>query len=373
VFTVNVNSTRYDKYESLSFSRNIENNVGEFSLIVTDTSPRNLGVQVNDLIQILLDDIICFTGFIDKITISGGIDGRRIDISGRDTCADLVDGSIPDAAKVFKGKVSLMQVINKTMSSLGMQNKVTDTTKSRDGSKQVLNQKISDAGENAMSFIAKLAARHQVWVVANEAGNLDIMRAGERVSDLNLVFMFNGNGVNNILQASLEIDGTQLFNKIKVRGQSGVGYQSIDTGTKFDDLSGEAFELNARKSRYLEIKSSEVMTSTELKKRAIDEINLRKAKAFVYTVKVNYFKTKTNKLVRIGDVVNVQDEAREVFGSFIVAAFNVAFDLSSGTIVDLTLAPISAYQIVEIEDSSNKSTVGRKKGWHKKSEVKSNA
>lgn len=375
MWSVTINGKKYNLYQSFRFSRDIENNVGAFSFTASDRSPQSDGIFANDEIRIMYKDQVVMTGWIDDIDMKGGLDGRIVEVSGRDQLCDLVDSSIPDDAKVSTGSPSLMSVCQQVMRSLGLPYNIYDTTKDGAGSLPVKNQKVADAGEMAMGFLAKLAARHQVWLVADENSNLKIMRAGESKSDLRLFYLIDKPNNTNIINANYRIDLSQLYRRIRVVSQTAAAYETVEytkgkatdgdsvftaptaatTGTKRKRVSdgthifGEATDTFARPTRYLEIRASEVMTNADCQKRAQDEVNSRHAKAFSYTAEIAFFESRKGNILRLGDVVGLVDEVRNVKGFMIVGGFDVTFDIDGGTKVTVRLAPPEAYQIVDAQ------------------------
>jgi len=348
-FTVQLNDQPYVEFTKLTFSRSIDVNVGQFSLDGTykSDSPQALA---GDNIKIFFDGKIAFTGVIDKISIKSSRDGTKVTYSGRDLLCDAVDSSVPDSVKVQKGEISLKSVCEKYLKALGLELKVADNTKEKVGNKPVRKQETND-GQKMLHQLSKYAATYQAWLVADEESNLTIMRAGELDLDCPFYYLKNGNGKNNILDASLDVDTTQIFSKVKVRGKGSIAFD-VSTQSTDDvvDISGSFYDDDARPTRYLEIKLADTVSAQTAKKRAIDEVNMRKAKAFDYRIETNFFNTRDGGMVKIGGVCMVEDEIRNVSGRMIIRAFDVTFDREGGTSTSLSFAPPEAYSIVDIED-----------------------
>lgn len=366
-----VNDTVYDKWRSFKFSRSIDGNCGQFSLPITNTYPRELPIQGNDEVKIYLGDKIVFTGWVNTLSDSGSLDGSVIDIGGNDKTIDLVDSSVPDKAKNTKGQLTLKQMCEQVIKSIGLDVKVIDATSEKLGDKKVTAQKTADSGEKCLSFLVKMATKFQVWLVTDEESNLVIMKAGEVNSNHELYYLQNGKNKNNILDACFDIDLRQLFNQIKVRGQKSLGFNADSkNAADFADVNSHYFDLDARESRYLEVKAKENMSKAEMQQRAKDEVNFRKAKAYKYKCTLNSFLTKDGNLLRLGELIKVEDEKRGISGLFIIKSFDVSFDLDKGTTVDLELAPKEAYQTVDLDANYEKlNSKGKKVRKAKKKNV----
>lgn len=347
-FTVQLNDKPYVEFTKVTFSRSIDVNVGQFSLDGTykSDSPQALA---GDNIKIFFDGKIAFTGVIDKISIKSSREGTSVTYGGRDLLCDAVDSSVPDSVKVQKGEMSLKAVCEKYLKALGIELQVIDNTKEKIGNKAVRKQETNE-GQKMLSQLSKYAATYQAWLVADEESNLTIMRAGELELDCPFYYLKSGNGKNNILDASLDVDTTQIFSKIKVRGKGSIAFD-VSTQSTDDvvDISGSFYDDDARATRYLEIKLADTINAQTAKKRAIDEVNMRKAKAFDYRVETNFFNTRDGGMIKIGGVCMVEDEIRNVSGRMIIRAFDVTFDRESGTTTSLSFAPPESYSIVEIE------------------------
>lgn len=372
-WTIKLNGKQFDRWKSFTFSRAIKDNVGKFSLVSSDKNPKDSPLAGNDKIEIFYKEQKCFTGFVDTVAVKGGRDGGSIiQFDGRDPLCDVVDSSLPDKAKSKKGGLTLIATIDGVFKALGIEGiKIIDKTKDKLGNKTVKLQKTGDSGTNAMDYLAELAASLQVWLISDEDGNLNIFRAGDVAANMEFYYLLNGKGKNNILDASLEIDLSQVFAKIKVRGKGSIAFDvSPKDAADLVDINGEHFDDWARPARYLEVKSDDIKTKAQAQQRAKDEVNSRRAKAFVYRVETNIFTDKDGKIFSLGQTMQINDEARQVSGKHIIGEFAVNFDRESGTQTSITFAPSEAYQIVDIDQRQEKAGQTKK---HIKKQAKAKA
>lgn len=373
-FTVNINSKPEANWTKLDFSRSIDENVGKFSITGT-LSAKDSKIQAGDLCDIFYGSSKkkVFTGVIEKISISSSRRGAVITYSGRDVICDAVDSSVPDKVKNKKGDMSLKSYAELLISSLGLTNKVIDTTKDQSGTKVVKQQKTVEPGQKVMDTLAKFAAKQQVWLVANENSDLEIMRAGELTLNTGYYYLTEGKGKNNVIDSTLDIDTAQLYNKIKVRGKGSVSFEinaEAETVVDLTDVNGDSSDENGRATRYLEIATNDTLTKAEAKQRAIDEVNLRKAKSLDYRITTNFFNTRDG-FIRVGGVVDVDDDVMYVSGKMLIKSFSVNYSKSDGTRVDIALTAPEAYSIVEIDKRQEKTAKHSK--HTKKSKTKSPA
>lgn len=355
MFRVLLDGKDFDRWTRLSFDRAMDTNCGNFSIEASDKNPKDSPLQANNKVEIFWDNQVCFTGYVDTLDVSGNRgDGSKITYGGRDTLSDAYDSSMPDKGKNKKGTYTLKSACEEALKLLGMKNKVIDTTKDKVGDKKVKQQK-TESTSKVLESLAKMAAKLQVWLVANEDGDLEIMRAGERVNECNLYYLLDGDGKNNILDAALKIDLQEIFSKIKVRGKGSITFDiSSKDAADLVDINGSHYDDNARPTRYLEIKSSETMNKAQVAQRAKDEVNLRRAKAFEYVVKTNFFTGKDKKILRLGGTHIIEDELRQVSGKYLLRGFSVDYERDGGTDVTLTFAPPEAFQIVDVDERQEK-------------------
>ena len=368
-WTVMVNGKEFTRYKSFGFSRDIKNGCGEFSVVTTNTLPKDYPIQLNDKLEILYRNIVVFTGVGDKLKCSGGLDGNTIELSGRDWgICDLLDSSVPDSVKKLKGSVSLRMLTEACIKALGLTFKLIDKSKDKLADKKVKQQQTAESGQKIGDFLAKFAAKNQLYLFASPTGDLLVYKTEEspKRNSTTLVYGYSENASNNVLSASYEIDMTDVFASLKVRGQGAVGYDAkANKESDSVDVNDKAFDFNARPTRYIEIKLSEPTTNDNAKKRAVDEVNVRNARAHKYECEVPFFWDKEKKPYEIGDVFPVDDVMHQCFGDYLLGGFSVGFDIDGGTKASLKFSPPAAYSVVEFDEKSEKQKKGKGKKFVK--------
>lgn len=358
IWSVLVNGEQYLQYKSFSFSRNIKNQCGEYSLVTTNTRPIDYPVQLNDEIVLKFGDVTVFTGWGDRLQCNGGISGTEIEVTGRDkNICDLVDSSVPDSVKNIKGKVSLRKLAESCMSALGIKSRLIDNTKDKLSDKSEEQQQTARSGQTIGDFLAKFAAKNQLYLIADSSGDLIVYKteSTNSRSTQKLIYGYSDNRHNNVLDASLEIDLTEVFAKIKVRGQGAIGYsKEKNKSSKSVDVHGDASEMNARPTRYLEIAIDEPTTTANATQRAIDEVNLRNGRSLKYRVHLPFFWDTNGSPFEIGQLFEIEDDLHQIMGSYLLVAFAVNFDIDAGTSAMLEFAPPSAYSVIEFDTKSER-------------------
>ena len=360
-----VNGAVFTRYKSFNFSRNIKNQCGEFSIITTNTAPIDYPIQLNDEVKILYNNQVVFTGMGDRFKSSSGMSGRAIELNGRDKAVgDLIDSSVPDSVKNIKGAVSLRRLCEACLKALNIEAKVIDRTQEKLADKTVKQQQTAESGQNAGDFLAKFAAKNQLYIFADENGNLVIYKTDENTykNSKKLIYRHSESSENNIAEPSFEYNLSNVFAKVKVRGQGSVGYEaSANSDHKSTDINADSYNFDARPTRYTEISLSEPTTVDNAQKRAIDEVNLRNAQAQKYTCKSFYFWDDEQRPFNIAELFQINDEDSLYQGEYLLAGFSVNFDIESGTQVDLEFAPAAAFAVIEFDSTTDKQKHGTKK------------
>ena len=363
-WSIMVNGSLFTRYKSFSFSRNIKNQCGQFSIITTNTAPIDYPIQLNDEVKIIYNNQIVFTGVGDRFKSSSGMNGRMIELNGRDKgIGDLIDSSVPDSVKNIKGAVSLRKLCEACISALKIDARVIDRTKEKLADKTEKQQQTAKSGQAIGDFLAKFAAKNQLYTFADENGNLVIYKTDGNThkNGKKLIYRHSESSENNIDETAFEYDLSNVFAKVKVRGQGSVGYEaSANSDRKSTDINADSYDFDARTTRYTEISLNEPTTAANAQKRAIDEVNLRNAQAQKYTCKTYYFWDDEQRPFNIAEIFQINDEDNLCQGEYLLAGFSVNFDIESGTQVDLEFAPPAAFAVIEFDHKTDKQKRGKK-------------
>lgn len=337
------NGIAYTMWESATFNRSLDTNCGQFSITSSNPFNQSYPLRIGDRVQIVINRISVISGFIDKITASGDMDGHRLNIAGRDKVSDLIDSSVPDAVKSMKGPISLKSMAERIISALGAGIKVVDDTGGIEdfGADEL---QAAESGQKCMEFLVSFARKRQVYLITNGDGDLVIFKPrGQKVRTQLLHRQNNAN--NNVKTASLDLDVSARYAKYVVRSQKNVAADPFAGVSKSSvSVTGEALDPEIRSSRYLEIQGEQAMSASEGTERANEESNLRRAKGLQYTAVLHGDSQDDGSPWDIGFLADVFDDYNGARGELLMFAVSTSVDLTGGSETTLGCSPADAYR-----------------------------
>lgn len=346
-FEIRINGAPFRLWKSATVQRSIDSNAGAFRF--TNSTGATAGtaypVKTGDWVEILINGVRKIAGFVDEISGSQDESSHNVDVSGRDNTADLIDSSVPDAAKVTEGPVSLKKLIESTISAIGATIKVTSTiTGLADFSGDEL--QTAGSGESCMSYLVSFARKRQVYLVPDGAGGLLIYRPDRSNRATTAIIHKPGEANNNVVTYSFRQSLQDRFNRYLCRSQDNVGSDPLaEYFGEGSNRNGTAADGKIRKSRYLEIQAEQSMDSNTCAERAAEEANIRRASGTTYTVSVPGAAQADGTLWDFGQFVRVQDDYAAIRGTFLIKSVEYSIDLTGGTRTQLTFVPPDAYQV----------------------------
>jgi prophage tail gpP-like protein len=349
VFEIRVNGRTWRLWKSANVSRSLDDNCAAFRFESSSQGPDGFPIKLGDTVQILQAGRNILSGYADEIEATGSLDGHTISVSGRDKVGDLVDSSVPDAAKALSGNLSLLSVCTATVAALKLGIKVIDRSGGRAG-KAHTDIKSAESGQSCAAFLQEYAAKAQVYLISDGDGNLVLWRpTGARA--VTQLLHRPESSQNNVLSASLRLTLSERYHRYVVRVQDNPssdddalpGLESEGEGTS---RTASATDSQVRPTRYLEIKGEGSMTSSDLAGRANEEANLRRARSTEYRASVQGDAQANGAPWSIGDLVRIQDDFNGVQRDMLLRSISISVDVGGGSRTEMTLAPEEAYTTV---------------------------
>lgn len=343
MFEISVNGKIFGNWTSATLSRTLDENTGKFRFTSSNVIPVNYPVRAGDAIQVLVSGQAMLTGFCET-SDSFEQDGEdRITITGRDTTADLIDSSMPDSVKSILEPLSLELLCTKVINALGANIPVNTNVQAIEQFGE-LDFFGADAGKQCMAYLTDFARKRQVYLISDGAGGLTIFRPVERISPGGLFNQRNGQD-NNVISSSIRLDHSQRFGIYSSRSQANFGVDvDVDIADGVDRQGGTKDD-QIRPSRFIEIQAEESMTNPENTNRAVEELNIRRARSTAYTAVVVGVERADGVLWDVGQLTKVSDEKRNIQGIFVIRSVEFTVDRQSGTLTKLVLAPPEAYNV----------------------------
>lgn len=243
-------------------------------------------IKKGDAAQILADEQVVLTGFIEAVTVSYDAGSHRIEVKGRNKLADLIDSTVGNI-KEFTGPVSLESIIRSVLDSIGLTNiKIVNeagTIKNFEESDVTS----AETGQKAFDFIELYARKRQVLLTTNGNSDLVIARASTIVASNALKMTVGNQPDNNVLSAALTNDETKLYNRYLGQSQlNPIGLDSDTTPIQISDQGAQFIDDLIRTTRRLEFNAEESSDSFTMEDRVKWEANIRRARSIIYSATV---------------------------------------------------------------------------------------
>lgn len=343
-FEIRVNNEPYTLWQTAAVRRSIDTNTGIFSFSSTSESPpSNYPVRAGDSVQVLINGVPKATGFVDQVSASQNKRQHTITVSGRDNTQDLIDSSVPDAAKAIVGPVSGVAFCERIISALGATIPVTNdsgiTIEFTD-----LDFLNADSGMPCMEFLTNFFRKKQVYLIADGNGKLSIFRpSGDQAASS---LEHSGSPQDNVINYNASWSHQDLYNTYRVRSQDNFGFNLLaDYDGNGVDRTGDVIDDSIRTSRYLEVQGEETLFAEETSNRAQEEANIRRARAISYSATVQGTQQRDGSIWDIGLIVKIRDRFAGVSGSFLARSIEYNQDVTGGTTTTMDFASPDAYTV----------------------------
>jgi len=345
-FEIQINGQPFTLWESATVQRSIDSNAGVFSFSNSSTVPvSEYPIKTGDFVEIRILGIRKIAGFVDSISANGDDGTHTIDISGRDSIQDLIDSSVPDAAKVTEGPVTLKKLCEKVIAAIGAEIGVIEQIS---GIPEFTSEDLQAAGsgDTCMSYLVSFARKRQVYLVSDGSSNLVIFRPDRSNKSVSPLLHRAAGRTNNVSSYSVRWSQENRFNQYLCRSQDNFGFDSLaDYAGEGTDRKSEVVDSQIRATRYHEIQAEESMNDQECKGRAAEESNIRRASGTEYTATVAGVTQSDGTLWDFGQFVDIIDDFANISGEFLIKSVEYAIDIRKGTRTRLVSVPPDAYQV----------------------------
>lgn len=317
-----IGSDIYPYWQTVEITKHIETIASSFSLSVAEVSGKDLSkfpVSINDPAVIEIENEAVISGFIDSLDLSFSKNTQNVMLTGRDNTATLVDCSVSLKQGEFLNQ-SLQQIAETICNPLGVPVRA-------DLPGKIHRFKINP-GETAFEALDRAAKYQGVLLRPDGLGNLVAARVGESVSASALI---EG---QNILNASLNLDGSNRFSEYTVKSQSFNG-ENINVEASSRD--------NLGRYRPLTIISGEQIDKTQANTLAEWEAAVRAARSFSLTIETPDWRDASGKLWDVGKLVRVISPRLSIDANLLIKGVRFSKSLRQGILSTLDLTLPNAY------------------------------
>lgn len=339
---IRISNTNYKTFKSFFVTRSIDDVCGSFSIVISRPANDVTPFKTGDLIDIVLDGTQVMRGKIYQIGIEGDSTTDDIILSGRDITGDIIDSTVPDDSKVYSGGVRIEDIASKIILSLGLADKIRVLNFSGSDIVPFSEEEIvsCETGYTTIKFLLKYSRKRQLFLNTDVFGNLIFFKAAGIKTGNQIINEF-ANNQNNVISYKSKFNISDRFNKYICKSQDVKLWLGGDDAIV--DTDGIAIDDQISTTRVFEFKAKESMNAAEAQQRAAEEANIRRARAFEYTVVVQGFKDK--KLWEINQFVNVSDDKADLHGEFLIKKIEYNLDVIKGRTTKLTVVDRDSYTV----------------------------
>lgn len=328
---LSVNGKSFDGWKDVQIRTSLKACSGAFALSITDrwSGQREPWiVRPGDRCTVSIDGQRVITGHIDAVSPSFESKSRSIQVSGRDSTADLVDCSVDIGAFEFKD-ISIEELAKKICSQFGLPVVFNGQSSGR------IERLTINPGETGFEVLDKYARQKGFLVTTNGLGSLLITRPGTQRASTAL------EQGKNIISGSAQFDFTERFSEYKVITQYGELAQEL--GMAAYSTAATATDSTVSRKRKLIIQSENSMSEFDARTRAQWEATVRAARSGKFKVTVQGWTQQNGQLWRVNQIVKIKSEWLGLNGDLLITGVDMSLSSDSGTTTVLELERKDAY------------------------------
>lgn len=338
----------------------------------------DLLVVLGDSICIKIDNEAILTGFVERIKHQRNSSGRNIIITGRDRLCDFIDSRISN--KTFSPPVQFETILTRLLTIVGFNvvksKGINSLFPMKLGNNNIsiinnvglipiftANEGISyPPGESAYEMIKKLADKRELLLGTDGLGNIVIDKIGVKKAKTDLVCLSEGGNINNILESDFDNTTVDRFYEYEIASFLNASPTAELDQTKLSRLgsalvkySKKVYDEDIRKTRKF-YGVCPNLNSIQIADRAKWEVNIRKAKDFIYICKVSGFRQnltsvdgnfaaglQLNPLWETNTTVFLNDEENDISDNYLIRSVRYTQNANEGSKTELTLVDGYAY------------------------------
>lgn len=334
-----VDGKRYGGWKSVSISLGLEQLVGTFTVSASALAPNGdaaTALQPGSLVEVLVDNQVVITGYIDDLNIEHSASDHRISVSGRDKAADLIDCAAMNQPGEWNNK-DMLAIVSDLCAPFGI------TARSTVPVGKPFAQWNIEPGETVFENIDRLARHRGVLVVSDGVGGVLLTQPGADTISTALVLG------ENILSGTLSASHQQRFSDYTVKGQR--PRDDENEGALATQISATVKDSDVTRHRptLLMYEDADASKST-LANRAAWQRDVNAARAQRVSITVQGF-SHASGLWSLNKLVSVTD-ARLRLNNVQLLIVGITWSLdASGTRTELQLMPRNALQVDVLPDS----------------------
>lgn len=343
----------YGGWKTVRIPFGIEQIANSFELSVTDkwaVGDRPRPIKPQSACQVLIDNQVVITGYVDDVSIDFDLNNNGISINGRDATGDLVDCSaihktgqwtnaslnniLRDLCEPYRIKVLIDAPLGQRFSSFSIQE-----------------------GESVFECIDRACRMRAVLPISDGKGNLVLTRAksGPPVATL-----IQG---ENIKYARGDFSARERFSQYIIKGQDRGSDDNIDEPEQHTQVNAVATDPLIKRYRPLIVIAEDKGAHATYKERAEWERNVRRGRSARATIRVTGWKNQSGDLWRANTLIRTISTYLNVDQDLLLIGGTYILDKDQGIITELSLIGREAFDLIAgIKTSKLKSIIKGKNG-----------
>lgn len=347
MITLELNGVRYTNFISINVERSIENIYGSFNFVATYAEDITFPIKRRSPCRVLVNETPIITGYIEKIDVRYSSSDHKVSCQGRDNTCDIFDSQV-DGDIEFKPPVSLNAIVAETVKRINVSNM---NVINESGAIENFEQKdlvSSRIGQTAFNFIETYSRKRQVFVTGDGQGNIVLARGSKQQIGLGGLYNQIGdpNQRNNILSSSVSFDDTNRFHIYRCKSQGNpvvLNFTGDVEPQTIVERTQTVTDNDIRPSRILVFNAENSSDGADVKDRAVWEANIRRVRAFTYSVTVQGDSYDGVNPWRVNRLVQVIDEFAGINAMLLIKSISFNLSVDSGTTTDLELVTPDGY------------------------------
>ena len=230
-----VDGKDFTGFTNIGLSKSIDTICDQFTVTQTADQAFSFPIPQGAEIEFLIEDVVSFTGIVEKISGSYSATSYSVSAFGRDDTKAILKTDLKPKFAI-RGPISLKSVIAKTLAEHSIDLEVVDETGENLGftEKEVLTD---DVGSKIFDFFDSITSKLQVLLSKNNEGQLTIIRPQQKKYKTVLKTLIDDvNSENNIVSAEFDFDESEMVREYNYYSQIGV---TVAKGSPPNPLTGE--------------------------------------------------------------------------------------------------------------------------------------
>lgn len=168
-----IDNRKYSGWENVTISKSIQSIAHNFSMNIFNAD--GISIEDDDLIQILKDDKIFFTGYLDDMVIGISNVKKPLSINGRSKAGDLIDCNVSENKQY--NKQNIKQIISDLVKPFNINVSSSLTLEPL----EIFNTKV---GETYFDAINRLCKQTNTLPISDDFGNIEIVKNEQNKSSI---------------------------------------------------------------------------------------------------------------------------------------------------------------------------------------------